>query len=209
MMLYRPVGIEELRLVYESALQRFPPRLPEQPIFYPVLNIGYAEQIARDWNTKSGSFAGYVTQFAVDDGYVAQFERHIVGGREHEELWVPAEQLDEFNRHISGRIVVVGAYFGPQFRGYIPDRLGMKGRDAIAQFMLLAGVLDYSRMDFRCEITANDVTVFLHFPFWAQHDFSREGIAPVARDRVLAAIKEVWSGAFPEIPLGVFNQTIA
>lgn len=86
MILYRPVGMEELRLVYRSGLWEFPPRLPEQPIFYPVLNFGYAEQIARDWNTKSRSFAGYVTRFEVEDSYVDRFERHVVGGREHEVL---------------------------------------------------------------------------------------------------------------------------
>ena len=40
--------MHELRLVYEAGLKAFPPRLPEQPIFYPVLNFGYAEQIACD-----------------------------------------------------------------------------------------------------------------------------------------------------------------
>jgi len=67
MQLYRPVGLIELQRIYESRMQAFPPRLPEQPIFYPVLNFTYAAQIARDWNTKSHSFAGYVTEFTVDD----------------------------------------------------------------------------------------------------------------------------------------------
>jgi hypothetical protein len=51
--LFRPVGQKELDLISESGFTRFPPRLPEQPIFYPVLNIEYAEQIARDWNTRN------------------------------------------------------------------------------------------------------------------------------------------------------------
>lgn len=71
MILYHPVGLEELRLIYESGLREFPPRLPEQPIFYPVLNLEYAQQIARDWNTKSRHFAGYVTRFEVEDAYIA------------------------------------------------------------------------------------------------------------------------------------------
>src|SRR3954465_6645877 len=100
MQLYRPVGLIELQRIYESGMRAFPPRLPEQPIFYPVLNFGYAAQIARDWNTKSNYFAGYVTEFEVEDTYISQFGRQIVGGREHEELWIPAEQLEEFNRHI-------------------------------------------------------------------------------------------------------------
>src|SRR6476659_1141055 len=90
--LYRPVGAEELKLIEASGWKAFPPRLPDQPIFYPVTNEGYAAQIARDWNTKVGSKNGFVTKFDVDAAYVSKFERRIVGGREHEELWVPAEE---------------------------------------------------------------------------------------------------------------------
>ena len=51
MILYRPVGVGELRLIARSVFREFPPRLPEQPIFYPVLTLEYARKIARDWNT--------------------------------------------------------------------------------------------------------------------------------------------------------------
>lgn len=46
--LYRPTGPEELELVRASGFRRWPPRLPEQPIFYPVTNGAYARQIARN-----------------------------------------------------------------------------------------------------------------------------------------------------------------
>lgn len=108
--LFRPVGLEELKLIEESGWKSFPPRLPDQPIFYPVTNEEYAAQIARDWNTKVGSRRGYVTRFAVNADYVSRFERKIVGGREHEELWVPAEELVEFNRNIVGAIVVTQSF---------------------------------------------------------------------------------------------------
>jgi hypothetical protein len=49
--LFRPVGPRELELIQESGCRAFPPRLRRQPIFYPVLNRAYAEQIARDWNS--------------------------------------------------------------------------------------------------------------------------------------------------------------
>jgi hypothetical protein len=80
--LYRPVGQAELDLVAASEYRAFPPRLPEQPIFYPVLTREYAEQIARDWNTKDerSGFVGYVTQFAVDADYLNRFEVKKVGG---------------------------------------------------------------------------------------------------------------------------------
>lgn len=103
--LYRPVGPKELELIEASGWRAFPPRLPEQPIFYPVLNEGYAIQIARDWNVPD-SGSGFVLRFEVDATYLAQFPVQIVGGREHEELWIPAEQLEEFNAHIVGSIQV-------------------------------------------------------------------------------------------------------
>ena len=107
--LYRPVGPAELELIRESGWKAFPPRLPEQPIFYPVLNAEYARQIARDWNVKE-SGSGFVTQFAVDAAYLEQFPVQVVGGSVHEELWVPAEQLEEFNSRIVGQIEVVESF---------------------------------------------------------------------------------------------------
>jgi hypothetical protein len=47
---WRPCGPAELELVRESGWTAWPPRLPDQPIFYPVLNEDYATKIARDWN---------------------------------------------------------------------------------------------------------------------------------------------------------------
>ena len=117
MHLYRPIGYQELELIANSNFLAFPPRLPSQPIFYPVLNLEYGIQIAKDWNTSdpNSGFAGFVTQFDVDDTYVSQFEIKIVGGRQHQELWVPAEDLAQFNRHILGEITVVAAYYGNSF----------------------------------------------------------------------------------------------
>ena len=107
--LFRPVGPNELKLIQDSDWKEFPPRLPEQPIFYPVLNHEYAAQIARDWNVKA-SGSGYVTRFEVDAVYLERFPRQVVGGSVHEELWVPAEELDEFNSHIVGQIEVVESF---------------------------------------------------------------------------------------------------
>lgn len=107
--LFRPVGPNELVLIEESGWKAFPPRLPEQPIFYPVLNQAYARQIARDWNVRE-SGSGYVTQFAVDDAYVSKLPVKIVGGSNHAELWVPAEELDTFNAHIVGPIDVIETF---------------------------------------------------------------------------------------------------
>ncbi|MBS0296202.1 MAG: hypothetical protein JSR45_07820 [Proteobacteria bacterium] len=109
--LYRPVGTEELALIEASGWKAFPPRLPEQPIFYPVTNEGYARQIARDWNAKhNDDKRGFVTRFAVQAEVAASYEKKVVGGREHEELWVPASELPAFNAAIVGPIEVIAEY---------------------------------------------------------------------------------------------------
>ena len=88
-----------------------PSRLPEQPIFYPVLNEKYAQEIAERWNVKDTSdHKGYVTQFEVDDEYISQFEVQTVGRSYHQELWIPAEELDTFNQHIIGKIQIITTY---------------------------------------------------------------------------------------------------
>jgi hypothetical protein len=111
--LFRPVGARELALIEAADYRAFPPRLPEQPIFYPVTNEAYAVQIARDWNAKiNDDRQGFVTRFRVSADYLARFERRLVGGREHEEYWIPAEGLGEFNENIVGRIEVVARFDG-------------------------------------------------------------------------------------------------
>jgi hypothetical protein len=110
--LFRPTGEKELALVRASGWRTFPPRLPEQPIFYPVLNETYATQIARDWNIRDGG-TGYVLRFAVETGYLQQFPVQTAGARVHQEYWIPAEQLDEFNRHIVGSIEILAQFRGP------------------------------------------------------------------------------------------------
>ena len=93
--LYRPVGTTELDLIKASGWTAFPPRLPEQPIFYPVTNEGYARQIALDWNVRHNEdHKGFVTRFDVIADVANSYDRKVVGGSEHEELWVPAEELD-------------------------------------------------------------------------------------------------------------------
>jgi hypothetical protein len=107
--LYRPVGPEELVLIEATSFRAFPPRLPEQPIFYPVTNEAYAVQIARDWNAKDGK-TGYVTRFEVSAEHLSRYERKIVGGRMHEEYWIPAEELEAFNAAIVREIEVIHTF---------------------------------------------------------------------------------------------------
>jgi hypothetical protein len=110
--LYRPVGPVELELVVRTGSKRFPPRLPEQPIFYPVTNVEYARQIARDWNHKRDG-GGYVLRFAVDSAFLERYPIQQVGAAIHREYWVPAEDLEAFNDHIVGLIELIESYPAP------------------------------------------------------------------------------------------------
>src|ERR1051326_1690892 len=107
--LYRPVGPKELALIASTGYREFSPRLPEQPIFYPVLNEEYARQIACEWNVPS-SGAGYVTRFALKAGFAAKYPVQKVGSSIHQELWIPAEDLPEMNQNIVGLIEVIAEY---------------------------------------------------------------------------------------------------
>jgi|SRR4051812_24625684 hypothetical protein len=109
MTLYRPVGRKELELIRNAKFLAFPPRLPHQPFFYPVLNEEYAVQIARDWNTKdeASGFEGYVLQFRVRTDFLNRYDVHVVGNSGHREYWIPAAELDELNRNIQGTIEII------------------------------------------------------------------------------------------------------
>lgn len=112
-MLYRPVGLSELELIRQSGYRAFPPRLPEQPIFYPVLNYEYAVQIARDWNAKyNNDHCGFVTRFAVQQIFLEHYSIHTVGASQHCEYWIPAEDLPALNENIVGEIEVVAEFLG-------------------------------------------------------------------------------------------------
>lgn len=104
--LWRPTGPEELELVRQSGWHAWPPRLPEQPIFYPVLNEEYAIKIAREWNVPHHG-VGYVTRFRAESEFLQRYPVQQAGGKTILELWVPAEELDEFNAHLVGPIEIV------------------------------------------------------------------------------------------------------
>ncbi|MFS1526271.1 hypothetical protein ACL7TT_19585 [Microbulbifer sp. 2304DJ12-6] len=110
--LYRPTGPKELKLVEESGFKRWPPRLPMQPIFYPVTNERYAKEIATQWNIKD-SGVGYVTRFEVNSDLMAKYKIEQVGASHHTEWWVPAEELEQLNDNIVGLIEVIGEYRKP------------------------------------------------------------------------------------------------
>jgi len=113
--LYRPVGPDELALIRDSGFRRFPPRLSQQPIFYPVLTEAYATKIARDWNVKA-SGSGYVTRFAVLKSFLDRYPVQTAGGSDHLEYWIPAAELPEFNENIVEPIEIISEFFSAATR---------------------------------------------------------------------------------------------
>ena len=107
--MYRPTGPNELALVEETEFKRWPPRLPEQPIFYPVTNEKYAKEIATRWNIKD-SGVGFVTRFKVNAKFMEKYQIEQVGASHHTEWWIPAEDLEKLNDNIVGFIEVIGEY---------------------------------------------------------------------------------------------------
>jgi hypothetical protein len=107
--LFRPVGPEELELLRQGDFKRWPPRLPEQPIFYPVTNERYASEIAERWNIKDSKY-GAVTCFQVRASFMSRYPIHQVGASHHTEWWVPAEELEALNDHLVGVIEVIREY---------------------------------------------------------------------------------------------------
>ncbi|HEY5268570.1 MAG TPA: GIY-YIG nuclease family protein [Candidatus Saccharimonadales bacterium] len=107
--LYRPTGPKELDLIEDSGGKKFPPRLPEQPIFYPVLTKEYAIKIARDWNVKDSGI-GYVLEFKVKKEFLDNYQVQMAGGNSHQEYWIPAEEIEDFNNALVGKIKVIETY---------------------------------------------------------------------------------------------------
>jgi hypothetical protein len=110
--LYRPVGQREYELIEATGFRRFPSRLPDQPFFYPVANEEYATQIARDWNAKDegSGWTGYVLQFHVRSDYLGKYPIRTVGSGVHQESWIPADDLPEFNDNIEGLIESIACF---------------------------------------------------------------------------------------------------
>jgi len=103
--MYRPCGKKELDLVIESGYKKWPPRLSEQPIFYPVTNERYAAEV-NQWNVSQFG-KGYVTKFAVKKVFVDRYKIETVGAEHHTEWWIPAEDLEALNENIVGQIEVI------------------------------------------------------------------------------------------------------
>ncbi len=107
--LYRPIGPEERDLLACSEFRRWPARLLEQPFFYPVANEEYAWEIARNWNVPQKG-AGFVTRFRVRKSFMKRYPLRQVGGKRHQEWWIPAAELEELNDNVVGIIEIIGEF---------------------------------------------------------------------------------------------------
>jgi len=109
MLLFRPVNQAELDLIIKDDWKKFPPRLVGQPIFYPVLNKQYAEEITTQWNVPAYG-TGYVVKFEVEDQFIKKYDVQKVGLDYHLELWIPSEDLDQMNDKIIGKIELISTF---------------------------------------------------------------------------------------------------
>ena len=201
MILFRPTGLKELALIFQSDMSAWPPRLPDQPIFYPVLNQNYARQIARDWNTKFDSCVGYVTRFEIADSFADKYDIKVVGGREHEELWVPSEDLGAFNTQLIRPIEVLEAYFGKLFLEHSKrDGYHAEGQDASHTLWQLGELFDYNMAEFEIKVQRSRELIFLHFPYWLAASTGELAVPDDRRKQILEAIEIAWQ-RFCKIPL--------
>jgi hypothetical protein len=105
--LYKPVSQKELDLIKKSGWKAFPTELNEQPFFYPLMKEAYAVQISRE-ATAPAYGVGYITRFEIDVEFVSRYKIRNIGPGRQQELWIPPDELQEFNSHITGLIEVVG-----------------------------------------------------------------------------------------------------
>lgn len=201
--LYRPVGLTEMKLILDLNLKGFPPRLPEQPIFYPVLNKAYADQIAYEWNTrdKFSGFVGFVTEFDIYSPFIDKYEEQIVGSARHNELWIPAEELDELNNNIVGHIRMVDVFYGTYYEGFTPELSIFEGKNLVEQFKIWKEILDNNSMDFYCELKEYWKYIFMNYKLWHDIDFNEFGINDLDKKEVLMTMNKFWKDHFPEIRL--------
>ena len=174
-----------------------------QPIFYPVLNREYAEEIASKWNPldEASGFAGFVTEFDVDADYLGGFEPKVVGAARHQELWIPAEELATFNSKIQSKIRSPAGFFGPAYQGPKPLPLGIRSDHAWEQLKVLHRTMSYSGFDFVLEILAQWKLVVCNFGFWAAAAPEVQGLTADDVARTLAGIRKVWEPRHPDLPL--------
>jgi hypothetical protein len=106
MKLFRSVGEKEFRLIQQNGFKSFPARMPGRRGMNLASDKEYAMQIAAKRSNEDRR--NYIVEFEADDNYLSWFSTKTTDG--HQEFNIPAEQIDEFNSHITGLISVVGVF---------------------------------------------------------------------------------------------------
>lgn len=196
LVLYRPTGLREMELVLEADRKGWPPRLPDQPIFYPVTVCRYAREIAEQWNRNDdfSGHVGFVTTFSVDRNYASRYPEQIVGTNQvHRELWVPAEELDEFNRHITGTIEVMEAYYGEKYGGPVPVSEALQRLSASRQLkVLITEGEDLARPE--------EALIYLNHRYWRQCRPRQLDMSTDEKAEALEQLDRWWKNWFPHRP---------
>lgn len=172
MKLYRPVGLYEMEKILDSGGNCFPPRMKEQPFFYPVITYDYACKIAREWNAKdtSSGNVGYVTEFIIDDSFIKRknYKMHCVGSKVDLEFWVPSNELEEFNEYIIGKIKIVKSFYGFCYKGILPTGIsGFNESNIDKQIKLLDTIYKYNPFDFSGTVYVEWKILNLNLQYWS------------------------------------------
>jgi hypothetical protein len=205
--LFRPIGLQELALLWETGMREFSPRVIQQPIFYPVVNLEYARQIARDWYAPDANagFAGYVTQFNMSSAFLTKYELRTAGSDAHREYWIPAREMPTFNKAINGLLSVEDAFFGPRFSGYIAEDGPLKDQNAAAQYATLSALVDFAA--FSAAVSEARKAVFLNCLYWFNADLSVLGGANEQRYLFFTKLGKAWKNHKINAPLPIhFNS---
>ncbi|MBZ0308385.1 MAG: hypothetical protein K8I82_20130 [Anaerolineae bacterium] len=190
--LYRPVGLKEAELILVKGV--FPPRPPEEALFYPYLYEAYAEQVARERyiREENKGYAGFVTEFKVRRSYIDKFKERIVGDDIHAEFWIPVIELDELNQNIEGRIEITAAFYGEKYTGQWHRYLS-----AEELFIVLYRTCQHYNQVCWGEIRQNRHAVLLNYEYWKRHDFG-DAMSEEQKLSFLRKIAVIWEKKIPE-----------
>lgn len=112
-----------------------------------------------------------MTEFEVNDEYIKRYKVQCVGDNCHQELWIPAEELKNFNDNIIGVIQIKEAFYGDKYMGINPDQVaGFKEKDLKKQIDIFRNILEYNAMDFSGTVFVEWKLINLNYLFWLTHN---------------------------------------
>jgi hypothetical protein len=107
--LYKPLSVSEIRSIEHSNWRFLVPDCKDQQWFYLKLNRGYAESIARLWNSKQ-QLPSFVVEICVNESFMQQFDVVSIAYEAQREYRLPVKRLDELNHHLEQPVRIISAY---------------------------------------------------------------------------------------------------